>query len=146
MPWRSVPGTKTFLIFDFTDFSVIKGWNTVNDFGKRILGLAAFIVVVSAMFPLWSPGQTALDYRLMQHEVEIAALQATVKDMPSQIAVINQRLEDQTVRLNKVSDSIDRIQVFSFTATLGVLAFIGSYLFNIFGGKTFGKRRDTQSG
>ena len=145
MPFRSIPGTKTFLVFDFTDFSVMKGWNTVYDFGKRIMALAAFIAFAAALVPLWSPGQTALDYRLMQHEAEITALQSIVKDMPSQIAVINQKIDDLSVRQKATADSLDKIQAFAFTSALGVLAFVMSWLFNAFGGRAIGKRRDTQT-
>ena len=142
---RSVLGTKTFLVFDFTDFSVIGGWNNVYDFGKRIMALAAFIAFAAALVPLWSPGQTALDYRLMQHENEIAALQSTVRDMPSQIAVINQKIDNLQTKQKDTSDSLERIQTCAFLSTVGVLGFVCSWLFNVFGAKVVGKRRDTQT-
>jgi hypothetical protein len=123
--------------FDFSEFSVINGWNTVYDFGKRILGLAAFIAVSTALVPLWSPGQTALQYQMDENTRQIRLLQ----NVPQDISVLKQEMSDTRMEIRDIRDSVESIRVFAFTSCVGMLAFLASWVFNLFGGKL--RRKET---
>ncbi len=135
---RSKNRTSVSIHLDWSEFSIVHGWNTVYDYGKRIAAMAAFLVVCASLVPLWSPGQSALDYRLQQHESQLQEL----KGVPSQIAVINQKLDEQSEKTKEIGDSVDKISAFAFTAAVGVLVFLLSWLFKAFGGQALKNRRD----
>jgi hypothetical protein len=128
---RSDSRTDTSSPFDFSDFSVISGWNTVYDFGKRIAGLAAFVIVSTALIPLWSPGQTALQYQLNENTRQIQLLQ----NVPADLAVVKQEISDLRSEVHDTKESINSIKYELTLGGVGTLAFLASWIFNLFGGK-----------
>ncbi len=125
---------------DFTHFSVINGWNTVYDFGKRILGLASFLVFAAALVPFWSPSQTALEYRVNAQNEAIRELHDSLRDVPSDIAVLKNEMAQLRESQKSTSDSVQQIRTTAFTSTAGMLVFLASWLFNIFGGRALARK------
>lgn len=128
---------------DFTHFSVINGWNTVYDFGKRILGLASFLVFAAALVPFWAPGQSALEFRINSQNEAIRELHDNLRDVPSDIAVLKRDIVELRDEQKNTSDAVQQIRTTAFTSTAGMLVFLLSWLFNIFGGKVI-RKKETQ--
>lgn len=122
---RSNFGTVGHFVMDLTDFSIITGWNTVYDFGKRIAGLSAFIVVAAALFPLWSPSQdSALIYQLNDNTRQLQLLAG----VPTQIAV----MQEQMLQMRATMEAIKTTGTFLI---VGLVGWMGKEIFQFLGGR-----------
>jgi len=139
---RSISRTLHIGRLDFTNFSVINGWNTVYDFGKRILGLAAFFVFAAALIPFWMPGQTALEYRVNSQNEAIRELHDSLREVPSDIAVLKHDIIELRDEQKVTAEAVSQIRTTAFTSTAGMLVFLASWLFNIFGGRAIARKED----
>lgn len=139
--FRSRIGTDQGYVIDFTGFSVTSGWNTVYDFGKRIAGLAAFIAFSAALFPIWSPSQTAVEQYQLN---DLTARVQTLSSLPADVAVIKEHLVEMERRETETQASVEALRTTGTVIILGMLAWMAKELFMFFGTK-FGLNGDRKN-
>lgn len=133
--FRSIIETKIPFIIDCSSFNVLSGWGNVYDFGKRIAGLAAFVLFAASLFPIWVPGQSRLEYQVADNAEKIRALSSVPADLAVikvQVAALDKRMEENSGDLNQIKNQVS-------LGLYGLLVGIISWLFNLFGGKVFKK-------
>lgn len=101
-------------------------------FGKRVGGLAAFVLVAASLFPIWTPGQSRLEYQLNENTRQLQALSS----VPTDIAIIKERLAAMEVRARENAEGISQIRTAAFMGAFGMLSWMAVQLFTFFGGKT----------
>lgn len=129
---RSVFGTIFSTRLDWSGFSLKSGWNSMEAFGKRVGGLAAFVLVAASLFPIWTPGQSRLEYQLNENTRQLQALSS----VPTDIAIIKERLAAMEVRARENAEGIAQIRTAAFMGAFGMLSWMAVQLFTFFGGKT----------
>lgn len=128
---------------DWSAFSLKSGWNSVEDFGKRIGGLAALFVFGAMLMPIWTPGQDGLmRYQISQNAERISAAEKRLDTIPEAIAVIKERQEQQIAQLRDTREEVSSIKTTQYGQVLGALLFLMAWLFKVFGGKLMGMKED----
>jgi len=125
---RSVFRKKVPFFIDFSGFSLKSGWDSVYDYGKRVAGLGAFVVIAAALFPIWLPSQTAMQYQLDEHTRQLANLQ----NVPTDLAVLKAQVATQ-------KEVLDGLTTKATMIIIGLVAWMGKEIFEYMGGK-IGKR------
>lgn len=127
---RSRFGTLLPVYLDWSNFSVKSGWDSVESFGKRVCGLAAFVLVSASLFPIWTPGQSRLEYQLNENTRQLQQLST----VPTDIAIIKEKIAGMESRIKDDGDNITQIKNTAFTASAGMLCWMAIQLFQFFGG------------
>lgn len=110
------------------------------NYGKRIIGLALFVVVVSVIFPLWSPSQTPERYEFTPMERQVAA----VGHLETDVAVLKEQLTDITRRQVETQQAIEGMQTKVLIGLLGILVAVVKMILGSFGAR-FGLGRDERN-
>lgn len=124
---------------DWSEFSFRTGWNNVYDFGKRIAGLAAFIVVSSALVPIWSPSQTVEQYQLNENARQLHEISNVLPGLVTDVAVIKEHLASMDRRAIETQQSVDSLKNTGTWVIFGMLAWMAKEIFGYFGTR-FGVR------
>lgn len=104
----------------------------MQSYGKRICGLSAFVLFTASLFPLFSPAQDPLRFRLEDQERRLEKLSG----LPSEVAVIREQISSIREQVTELRSAQDQIKNSAFAAAVGILAWIGAWLFQWFGGRT----------
>ena len=94
------------------------------EYGKRLAALAAFVVVASALFPIWSPGQSPLQFQLDEHTRQLANLQT----VPVDIAVLKNQMQ-------AVQSAVDSQNTKLWSVIIGGALWMAKEMFQMLGGK-----------
>lgn len=128
---RSIFGTKGTFYLDMSQFSVLSGWGNVYSFTQRVLGLAVFVVASSTLFPIWSPGQPALQYEVSRHTEQLHELAG----IPTKVALMDQRLQGIEATQAEIKSTVAEINARAMGVTVTVAGALLLYLLNLFGAR-----------
>lgn len=131
----SVFGTRNRYALDFSGFSLKSGWDNVYDFGKRVAGLAAFVCVAAALFPVWSPSQIPLQYELQSELRQHTRQLRDLETVPTDVALIKQQMSVIDRRQLDTQNALDGLQSKAWMIIIGMMAWMGKEIFQFMGGK-----------
>lgn len=117
---------------DFSGFSILSGWESVEKFAKRTASLAAFVAVSSIMLAPFIPTQAQngeIGYRIKSAEDHIAKLE----ELPARMARLEEKLANTDAKLDHMTEQLDWLVKTTIGGAFTVLMFLLTKIMGAFG-------------